>query len=280
MSEVAKIPQNEVQDVHRTDDALVSMIERIAMTPELPIERLEKMLDMKERLDAKSAEQEFNAAFARAADAFPSIPLKGVGHNNKPYALLKDIIACTRPALAANGLALTFSTNTSKDVVVVTAKLIHRSGHSQSTEIELPRDKTGSKNDVQAIGSSQTYGQRYAAQAILGLSLGDDMDDDGQGAGRGGPNMEMGKALNDAWRAGILDSLPENASDEQKAEAFANAIISSFKGKGTSRSTKALENEWDRRRKMIENIESRFPAIHERIVDAYENRIIELSEER
>lgn len=259
-------------------DGLVPMIERVVMDQTVSIDRLEKMLDMKERMDAETAKREFAAAFARAVNSFPQIPLNGVGHQNKPYAMLKDIIACTRRPLSENGLALSFSTDTSGGDVVVTADLMHRSGHVKSTSITLPKDKSGSKNDVQSIGSSQTYGQRYAAQAILGLSLGEDTEDDGRSAGAAAPTVNAGKAINDAWKDGVLDALPEDATDEEKAEAFAAAIINGFARKGTSRSTKALESEWDRRRVLIEGMRERFPEKHGRIVDAYENRIIELTE--
>jgi len=164
------------------DQALLSVIERVAMDPNADIDKLERMLAMKERLDAKNAEAEFATAFARASASFPNIPLRGEGHNKKPYALLKDIMEYTRPALSENGIALSFSIDVSQEVVV-SAILAHRSGHTRTTSIALPRDSSGSKNAVQAIGSSQTYGQRYTAQAILGLSLGEDTEDDGQSVG-------------------------------------------------------------------------------------------------
>lgn len=184
MSEaVAKIetPQTAVAN---QGDAMVSLIERVATDPNASIEKLEQMLAMKERLESSDAKKAFNEAFARAAALFPSIPLNGKGHNGKAYATLKDIMSLTRPHLSENGLALTFSIEVG-ETVLVTAKLLHRAGHSQETSIALPRDTSGSKNAVQAVGSSQTYGQRYAAQAILGLSLGDDTEDDGAAAGGG-----------------------------------------------------------------------------------------------
>ncbi len=52
----------------------------------------------------------------------------------------------------------------------------------------LPHDATGSKNAVQAIGSSTAYGRRYTACALLNISsrLSADADDDGKAAGNGG----------------------------------------------------------------------------------------------
>ena len=49
--------------------------------------------------------------------------------------------------------------------MTVTAKLDTIAGHCESTSIEPFKDPSGSKNAVQAVGSSQTY-NAYAAQAI------------------------------------------------------------------------------------------------------------------
>ncbi|MBM1556696.1 ERF family protein [Sulfitobacter mediterraneus] len=162
-------------------DPMVSMIERVAMDPNSDLAKLERMLELKEKHDAQNAKAEFAAAFAKASASFPTIPLNGVGHNKMPYATLEDITKYTRPVLSEHGLALTFAIDV-KEQVVVTAKLMHKAGHCEETSMALPRDTSGSKNAVQAVGSTQKYGQRYTAQAILGLSLGQDDEDDGRGS--------------------------------------------------------------------------------------------------
>lgn len=168
------------------EGGMVAMIERLVMDPNVSIEKLERMLAMQERIVAERAKAEFSAAFAAASAQFPSIPLNGKGDKNKAYALLKDIMGLTRPVLSRHGLALSFAVNSEGATVRVTAELMHVAGYSKTTSIDLPKDQSGSKNAVQAVGSSQTYGQRYTAQAILGLSLGDDTEDDGKAAGATG----------------------------------------------------------------------------------------------
>lgn len=175
------ITKHETPETLLPADPMVSMIERVAMDPNADLAKLERMLEMRDRHEAREAEKAFAAAFASASAEFPTIPLRGDGHNKMKYATLKDITSLTRPVLSKHGLALTFQIET-RDKVVVTAQLMHRQGHSTKTSITLPADTSGSKNAVQAIGSTQTYGQRYTAQAILGLSLGDDTEDDGRGA--------------------------------------------------------------------------------------------------
>jgi hypothetical protein len=43
--------------------------------------------------------------------------------------------------------------------------LSHELGHSEETTMTLPLDTSGSKNNVQAVGSSTSYGKRYTATA-------------------------------------------------------------------------------------------------------------------
>lgn len=176
---VTKIEQPEQAII----DPMVSMIERIATDPSADLGKLERMLDMKERMDAQNAKSAFDAAFSKASAQFPDIPLRGENkHQKTRYALLKDILSCVRPVLSEHGFALSFSTEVTEQSVIVTAELSHEGGHSKRNSLPLPRDTGAGRNAVQAVGSSQTYGQRYTAQAILGLSLGEDTEDDGHGA--------------------------------------------------------------------------------------------------
>jgi hypothetical protein len=208
---------------------MVSMIERIALDPNVPIEKLERMLAMQERIQAENAKAAFAAAFAAASSEFPMIPLNGRGDKNKHYALLKDIVNLTRPVLSRHGLALSFGVESTPDKVTVTAELMHVAGHSKTTSIELPRDTSGSKNAVQAVGSSQTYGQRYTAQAILGLSLGDDTDDDGAGTTAtitADEYFQLRNLLDEAQadEAKFCQFLKVKTLEELPSRMFANAV--------------------------------------------------------
>lgn len=258
-------------------DPMVSMIERVAMDPNSDLAKLERMLELKERHDAQNAKAAFDSAFSKASASFPDIPLKGHNkHNDTHYALLKDIIKHTRPALSMHGLALSFSTETTEKEVVVTAELSHEQGHTKRNSLPLPRDAGAGRNAVQAVGSSQTYGQRYTAQAILGLSLGEDTEDDGQGAWK--PEDERKPAPRDPWTYAILSELPDEATPREKAKAVSDALVAQFK---RMKGEKQLMNEWDRRAHLIQGdnaLEAKHLDLHEAVIDAYENRMNEIKE--
>ena len=56
------------------------------------------------------------------------------------------------------------------DWVEVTCHLRHVDGHIEITTLSGPRDQSGGKNAMQAIGSSTTYLERYTLLLLLGLA--------------------------------------------------------------------------------------------------------------
>ncbi len=164
--------------------ALLSMIERVCLDPNADIDKLSKMLDMQERVLNRNAEQAIAADFAAMQSELPRIARNGTIEIKKdgkliqstPFAKLEDINDGVRPTLQKYGFGVSFSIAQAGGLVTVTAKLLHRLGHSEITAISLPIDSTGSKNAVQGNGSTVSYGKRYAMCALLNISTGDDTD--------------------------------------------------------------------------------------------------------
>jgi len=185
MSNLAKINE-EPQDVLSPVDPMVSMIERVAMDPNLPIERLVALMDMRERQMNKEAEQVFNQAFAAAMAEMPDVPKSGLNkHSGQKYSTLDDLIRTTRPVLARHGLSLNWQTSANGNEYSVTAIVRHSMGHSIETTLTGQRDSGKQMNLLQGGGSTETYLKRYTGFSILGLSSGDEVEDDGKSAGGG-----------------------------------------------------------------------------------------------
>ena len=167
-------------------DPMVSMIERVAMQADLPIERLNALMDMRERQMAKEAEQVFNQSFAAAMAEMPDVKRSGNNkHLQTRYSTLDDLIRATRPVLSRHGLSLNWQTTVDGQNITVTAVVRHAQGHSIQTTLTGPRDNGKQMNALQGGGSTETYLKRYSGFAILGLSSGDEEDDDGRAAGAG-----------------------------------------------------------------------------------------------
>jgi len=192
-------------------DPMVSMIERVAMSPDLPIERLTALMDMRERQMNKEAEQVFNQAFAAAMAEMPDVPRTGENKHLKVlYSTLDDLIKATRPVLSRHGLSLNWQSSINGNEISVTAIVRHAQGHSIQTTLTGPRDNGKQMNLLQGGGSTETYLKRYTGFAILGLSSGGEIDDDGQGADAGSITISADQFIairNRAQEAGIDEAL-------------------------------------------------------------------------
>lgn len=181
--EIAKHTESAPNEVAAT----LQVIERAASNRDVDVLKLEKLLEMQERILARNAKTAFDAAMARMAPELPTIEKRGEirvrGHVQSTYPLWEDIDKAIRPLLSKHGFTLSFRTGTESNHLTVTGVVSHTEGHSEETTIYLPHDQSGSKNAVQAVGSSITYGKRYTASALLNLIFeGDSLDDDGEGA--------------------------------------------------------------------------------------------------
>ncbi|MCB5173687.1 ERF family protein [Microvirga lenta] len=167
--------------------AIIQVIERAAMNPAVDIDKMERLLEMQERIMNRNAKAAYTAALAAMQPDLPVITERGgikdrSGKVQSTYALWEDINEAIKPILAKHGFALSFRTGQEDGKIVVTGVLSHRDGHSEETTMFLPIDASGSKNAVQAVGSSTSYGKRYTAQALLNLTSRGE-DDDGSAAG-------------------------------------------------------------------------------------------------
>lgn len=178
MNDIAKIQPQVDQPQGAT---LLAVIARAASDPACDIDKMERLMQMHERAEAKRAEAAFATDLAAMQTELPSIAERGDAAGRYRFALWEDINAAIKPILSRWGFALSFRTDHS-DGIAVTGVLSHRSGHSERTTIKLPADKSGNKNDVQAVASSVSYGKRYTAGLLLNLTSHGE-DDDGFRAG-------------------------------------------------------------------------------------------------
>ena len=167
--------------------AWLTMIDRAARDPDVSIDKIERLMSMKERLDGQVAVRSFNAAVALAkGDIGPILKNKTVdftsqkGRTNYKHEDFASVARTVDPVLSAHGLSYRFRSTQTGGKLRITCILAHESGHFEETSLEVGEDHTGNKNGIQAIGSAATYLQRYTLKLALGLSSSD--DDDGKAA--------------------------------------------------------------------------------------------------
>jgi hypothetical protein len=182
MSNLARVETVEQMPALQSESAtILSVIQRAAADPQCDIEKMERLMAMHEKMQDRNAQAEFNKAMAEMQCDIPSIAERGKGHGTIRYATFEDINDVMKPIMQRYGFAISFKVVHEGAGVSVTGILMHRGGHREETTMLLPSDTSGSKNAVQAVGSSTSYGKRYVMSALLNITTRGE-DDDGLAA--------------------------------------------------------------------------------------------------
>lgn len=157
---------------------------RIAVQSGADLEKLEKLLTLMERWEATEAKKAFHKAMAIfKANAPKLLKDKHVnyatqkGRVSYDHATLGKVCEVVNSELSKHGLSSAWRTNQNGQIQV-TCRVTHELGHSEETMLSANADDSGSKNSIQAIGSTITYLQRYTLLSLLGLAT-EDQDTDG-----------------------------------------------------------------------------------------------------
>ena len=178
-------PEAEPKD--KQPDSMLAIIDRAVSTPGFDVMALKELLAMKERWDANEAKKAFVSALTKFKDNPPKIPKNKHVHYETSkgvvdywHATLDKACEIISHGLQGCGITHRWETAIEGEWISVTCVLTHEMGHSERTTLRGAPDATGSKNGVQAIGSTVTYLQRYTLLAAVGLAA-ENTDDDGAG---------------------------------------------------------------------------------------------------
>lgn len=191
---------------------VAGMFERLARDPNVDVEKFERLMAMQERILAYNAKSEYYAAFALMQGELPTVEEHGLTNNGR-YALHEDIVEAVRPVLKKHGFMLTHRTHFPDATTVrVVGILAHKGGHAEETEFLSKADTSGNKNAIQALGSAQSYGQRYTSRALLNLAS-RVSDDDGEATSPKPKAEKPAPANYDKW----LDDMQAVADEGEAA---------------------------------------------------------------
>ncbi|MFG3926440.1 ERF family protein [Pseudomonas aeruginosa] len=180
---------------------ILQVIQRAAADPQCDIEKMERLLAMKERMDAKAAEVEFNDALSRVQANMGRVAADATNNQTRSsYATYGKLDKALRPIYTTEGFSLSFGTEDAPEGMVgMICFVSHRAGHTRQYRAHVPSDGKGAKGgDVMtkthAFGSGTSYGMRYLLKMIFNVAIGEE-DDDGNAAG------------DDSFRNAVLDDL-------------------------------------------------------------------------
>jgi hypothetical protein len=177
---------------------------QVAVAQGADLERIQKLMDLQDRWEAKQARE----AYVTAVAGFKSEPAKIIkskkvdipGGAKFSHATLADVCDGVVANLSKYGLSHSYNLNQLENGwVEVTCIVTHKAGHSESTSLRAPPDDSGKKNSIQQIASTVSYLERYTLVAALGLAA-KDMDDDGRGGPQQKPQEDAPQGYNN-WRA-------------------------------------------------------------------------------
>jgi len=168
--------------------SIIRIIERVAMDPSADIDKMERLMAMKERMDAKAAETDFNKAMNLAQSEMGRILVDATNPQTRSkYASYAALDKMLRPIYTKHGFSLSFDTDNSAHelFIKVLCMVSHTGGHSRIYHVDMPADGKGAKGgDVMtkthAAGSAMSYGMRYLLRLIFNAVVGE--DDDGNAA--------------------------------------------------------------------------------------------------
>ena len=222
MTELAKKESPPLQET----DAVLSVIERAASNPDVDIEKMERLLAMKERMDAQNAERAFSEAFARVQAEKKKVYANAANkQTSSRYATYEALDDALTPIITGNGFSCSFDTDVSPlgpEHIRILVDVMHVGGHTKVRRVDLPIDMVGiagkaNKTETHGRGSSMSYGRRYAKLLAFDVAITDE-DDDGQAAQPQPKYVAMTEAM--GRHADSIDAIREALDDNNYSFAY------------------------------------------------------------
>jgi hypothetical protein len=167
-------------------DMMMSIIQQIALNPDISVEKMQAVINMKMQVFDKNAEIEYNKAMILAQqEMLPVIKTAKNTQTSSTYAKMENIAKQCKPIWTKHGFALQFGT---ADCPItehyrVTCEVSHAAGFNKKYQADLPIDDEGikgqkNKTGCHGFGSTMSYAQRYLTIMIFNITL-EGVDNDG-----------------------------------------------------------------------------------------------------
>lgn len=176
----------ESQTPAQQEVAVLNMIERVALDPNTDVEKLDRMLDVQERIMNKQAEMDFFSAMNKAQSEMTRISTDATNPQTKSaYASYAKLDRALRPLYVKHGMSLSFDTEASDipDHLEIVCYVSHISGYTKRYSVPMSTSGKGAKGgavmtETHATGAAMSYGMRYLLKMIFNVAIGED-DNDG-----------------------------------------------------------------------------------------------------
>lgn len=220
--------------------SILQIIDRAARDPNVDIDKMERLMQMHERILEREAEAAFNEALNLAQSEIGRIKADAENKQTRSwYATYAQMDRVVRPIYTKHGFSLSFDeADSPKQDHIRVLCYVARGRYKRTYHTDMPADGKGAKGgDVMtkthAAGSAKQYGRRYLLKDIFNIAIGDE-DDDGNGAG--------GDYITEEQVADLMALADEVRANRQKFLAFMKVEkLSDIKAKDYQKAVAALE---------------------------------------
>lgn len=142
---------------------------------DVSIDKLERLLAMKQEIEAARRKEAFFDALAKVQAAMPQVEQNGIidygqGKGKIAYAKMEDIDRVIRPIYSGQGFSVSWDSEPvfeGKMIRVTGTFAAH--GHSETRQMTAPADGSGGKNAVQGVASTVAYLKRQVSKMFWNL---------------------------------------------------------------------------------------------------------------
>ena len=174
--------EENMNEIVKQEPSTPAKLLELAVSQNLDIDKLERLMEMQVRWEEKEARQAFYEAKGRLQEMIPVLkktkkvkfPSKSGGSVDYSYAPLSDIVEQLKKLLAEYGFSYEWKIADTTENISVTFIFTHKAGHCEKNTMSAPADATGGKNLVQQKASTVTYLQRYTMIGGIGIATADD----------------------------------------------------------------------------------------------------------
>lgn len=211
--------EKDVAVKHDQPIAAINPMQMVQMAVEqgADIDKLEKLMALQERWEANEARKAYFAAMADFKKNAPPLVKNAhvsYGTTNYDHATLDEVAGKIAAAMSPLGLSFKWATDQGDGGTIKVACVIsHVMGHSESTPLQASADQSGGKNNIQAIGSTVSYLQRYTLLAATGLAV----------SGQDNDAAAPPQYITDEQINTIIDMILHTKSNEPKLLQFVKA---------------------------------------------------------
>lgn len=195
----------------------MALLREALTNPDVDPAKAAAVADLMFRMEDRDREAAFIRAKTAAIAEMPRIGQDGYNtHLKARYAKWETMQPIVNRVLTRHGLALSFEVEGEGGKLAVRPVLQGHGWTERGGAMPLPADTGPGRSAVQAVGSSVSYGKRYAAMAMLNiLQAGMAEDDDGQGGESDDPMDRLTPAQRELVDAGRSAAMDGSASYEE-----------------------------------------------------------------